>query len=148
MGSGNANATGKGQYHTELLALDLGRWIVERLSDLGAVAGEVVYDAQAAEALVAGAPQRQRDPVLRAILWSVSSFVAVHWWLQGHVEAPDGDGEYKWHQHGNGWVDEYVGVAACGSAHGHRVALPLAGGGIRVAVCARPAEVGVAYPPA
>ena len=53
----------------ELVALAVGRWIVERLSDLGAMAGEVVYHAQAAEALVAGAPQSQSDPMHRPNQW-------------------------------------------------------------------------------
>ena len=53
----------------EFLALALGRWIVERLSNLKAVAGEGVYDAQAAEAMVARAALRQRDLAHRAIQW-------------------------------------------------------------------------------
>ena len=43
----------------QMLALARGRWIVECLSNLGAVAGEVVYHTQAAEALAAGATPHQ-----------------------------------------------------------------------------------------
>ena len=38
---------------TELVAVRMGRWMVARLRDLGAVAGEVVYGASATKALVA-----------------------------------------------------------------------------------------------
>ena len=51
----------------ELLALALGRWIEGCLRDLKARAGEVVYDAQAAEPLVVGCQYRQRDPLRKAI---------------------------------------------------------------------------------
>ena len=42
----------------ELLALALGHWIAGCPRDLGAHAGEVVYDAQTAESLVEGCPYR------------------------------------------------------------------------------------------
>ena len=51
----------------ELLALALGRWIAGCLRDLRAWAGEVVYDAEAAESLVAGCRYRQWDPLRKAI---------------------------------------------------------------------------------
>ena len=63
----------------ELLVLALWRWIVD-LTDLGAQPGEVVYDAQAVEAVVEGCPHRQRDPLRKAIQWiqSVAPPEAVH----------------------------------------------------------------------
>ena len=77
----------------ELLALALGLWIAGSLRDLGARAGEVVYDARAAEFLVEGCLYRQQDPLRKAIQWSVTPSEAVHWWVQLHVEAPNDDAD-------------------------------------------------------
>ena len=85
----------------ELMALALGRWITGCLRDLGARAEEVVYDAPAVESLVLGCPYRQRDPLRKAILWSVTPSEAVHWWVPGHVEAPDSDEDYERRRQGN-----------------------------------------------
>ena len=93
--------------------------------DLGAWVGEVVCDALAAESLVVGCPYRQRDPLRKAIRWSVTPSEAVHRWVRGHVEAPDGDEDDERSPQGNAWADGYADVAAWKSARGHWVALPL-----------------------
>ena len=103
----------------------LGRWIAGCLGDLGAWLGEVVYGAQAAESLVVGGPYQQRDPLRKAIQWSVTLSEAVHWWVRGHVQAPDDDEDYERPRQENAWANGYAEVAAPKSARGHRVALPL-----------------------
>ena len=65
------------------------------------------------------------DPLWKAIQWSVTPSEAVHWWVRGHVQAPDNDEDYERRRQGNAWADEYAEVAARKSARGHRVALPL-----------------------
>ena len=114
----------------ELLALALGRWIVGCLRDLEAKPKEVVYDAQAAEALVEGCLHHQQDPLRKAIQWSVATSWAVHWWVRGHVGAPEDDDDCERQWQGNAHADEYAGVAARKSAQGYRVALPLSLGAV------------------
>ena len=79
----------------ELLAPALGCWIAGCLRELGAWAEVVAHDAQAAESLVVGCPYQQRDPLRKAIQWSVTPSEAVHWWVRGHVEALDNDEDYE-----------------------------------------------------
>ena len=68
-------------------------------------------------------------PLSKAIQWSVTPSEAVHWWVPGHVEAPDNDEDYERRRQGNAWADGYAEVATRKSACGHRVALPLSLGG-------------------
>ena len=72
-----------------------------------------------------GCPDRQRDPLRKAIQWSVTPSEAVHWWVRGHVEASNDDADYERRGQGNAWAGGYAEVAARKSARGHRVALPL-----------------------
>ena len=55
----------------ELLGVVLGRYVVERLCDLGAGSIEQTYDTQAAAALAEKPPERPRHPLRRALQWSV-----------------------------------------------------------------------------
>ena len=51
----------------KLLGVVLGRYVVERLRDLGVQSIEQTYDAQVAAALVEKPPERQKHPLRRAL---------------------------------------------------------------------------------
>ena len=62
----------------ELLGVVLGRYVVERLRDLGARTIEQTCDAQAATALAEKPPELQKHPLRRALQWSVGEAAATH----------------------------------------------------------------------
>ena len=63
---------------TELLGVVLGRYVVERLRDLGARSIEHMYDTHAAAASAEKPPERQRNPLRRALQWLVGEAAAAH----------------------------------------------------------------------
>ena len=71
MGSGGVFATGVCNITVQPLAFALGRWIAECLKDLRAQPWEVVYHAQAADALVVGCPHHLQRSLGKTVSWSL-----------------------------------------------------------------------------
>ena len=76
----------------ELLGMALGWHVAARMTELGAVKVEFMYNVQAvhggASRRFAGdtLPECQRHPLQRALQWVVEEVPASHWWMWGHQE--------------------------------------------------------------
>ena len=112
----------------------IGHEVAREARAAGAVAAELVYDAQAAEALALKAPERVKHPLRKALVESMRRSDAECWWVRSHRPRPDqpqphprpeqGDDETRrWE--GNGGADEVAGEAAKMSARGLVAPLPL-----------------------
>ena len=70
----------------ELLGVVLGRYVVERLRDLGARTIEQTYDAQAAAALAEKPPEQQKHPLRRRCSGRSVRPRQRTWWVKSHQE--------------------------------------------------------------
>ena len=109
----------------ELLGVVLGRYVVERLRDLGARSIEQTYDAHAVAALAEMPPEQQRHPLRRALQWSVGEAAAAHWWVKSHQEVPAPVTEGDVRKMGNILADAQATEAVATRARGHCMAVPL-----------------------
>ena len=81
------NATG------ELIMQAIGHEVAREARATSAVAAELVYDAQAAEALALKAPERVKDPLKKALVESIRRSDAECWWVRSHRSRPEQGGD-------------------------------------------------------
>ena len=109
----------------ELLGVVLGRYVVERLRDLGSRTIEQTYDAQAAAALAEKPPKQQKHPLRRALQWSVAEAAAAHRWVKSHQEVSALTSHNDVRKMGNILANAEATEAVNRSAKGQRLAVPL-----------------------
>ena len=110
----------------ELIMQAIGHEVARGARAAGAVAAELVYDAQAAEALTRKAPEKVKHPLRRALVESVRRSDAECWWVRSHRPRPETGWDEARRWEGNGGADEVEGEAAKMSARGVVAPLPLA----------------------
>ena len=102
----------------ELSGVVLGRYVVERLPDLGARMIEQTYDTQTAAALAEKPPEQHKYPLRRALQWSVGEAAAAHWWVKSHQEVSALTSHNDVRKMGNILVDAQATEAVDRSAKG------------------------------
>ena len=77
----------------ELIMQAIGHEVAREARAAGAVAAELVYDVQAAEALALKAPETVKHPLRKALVESIRRSDAECWWVRSHRPRPEQGGD-------------------------------------------------------